>query len=136
MTALSILVVDDEPGLADAIAELLRLDGHQVATASSGADALGMRPATPYHLVLSDLLMPGLPGDGLLRAMRTRPGPPFWFAIMSSMPEEIVRQRTADYDRFLAKPLELARLDAIVRDCAESPDIAARLGSARIAGTG
>jgi two-component system OmpR family response regulator len=129
-------VVDDEPGLADGIAELLRLHGHQVVTASSGADALRTRPATPYHLVLSDLLMPGLRGDDLLRAMRTRPGPPFWFALMSSMPEEIVRQRTVDYDRFLAKPLELEQLDAMLRDCAESPDIAARLGSARIAGTG
>lgn|SRR5512140_409174 len=125
--SLFILVVDDEPGLADAIAGSLRDEGHRVATASDGEEALDLASAIPVHLVLSDLLMPRLPGDDLLRALRERDRPAFWFAIMTSMPEALVAQRIGGYQRYLAKPLDLARVRALVADCAASPEIAARL---------
>lgn len=61
----TILVVDDESGIANALAYLLRRDGHQVDIASNGAIALERLHARQYDLILSDLRMPELDGPRL-----------------------------------------------------------------------
>jgi PAS domain S-box-containing protein len=60
-----ILVVDDEPGIAGVLAEVLQLDGHAVETVSNGEAALGMLTAGGFDLILSDIRMPELDGPGL-----------------------------------------------------------------------
>jgi PAS domain S-box-containing protein len=60
-----ILVVDDEPGIAGVLAEVLQLDGHAVETVSNGEAALGKLTAGGYDLILSDIRMPELDGPGL-----------------------------------------------------------------------
>jgi two-component system response regulator MprA len=67
-----ILVVDDEPALRDAVAGLLADAGYRVAVAWNGADALARWERDPPELVLSDVMMPGLDGLGLVRALRAR----------------------------------------------------------------
>ena len=62
-----ILVVDDEPGLRAMLEVVLRRDGHEVATADGGQQALellGRRPG--FELMLSDLRMDGVDGLELL----------------------------------------------------------------------
>ncbi|MEO5701015.1 MAG: response regulator [Casimicrobiaceae bacterium] len=124
---LSILVADDEPGLAEAIADLLQLDGHVVITSRDGLEACAVVPKVPFHLVLSDLSMPGMPGDELLVALRERNGPAFWFVLMSSAVEWSIKSRLHAADGYLQKPLRPHELDALVRACAAAPEIAARL---------
>lgn len=63
----AILVVDDEPDVAAVLADMLALDGHHVATAANGGEALEKLNAGTYNLVLSDMKMPGLDGPGLYR---------------------------------------------------------------------
>jgi CheY-like chemotaxis protein len=58
-------VVDDEPGIAGVLAEVLQLDGHAVETVSNGEAALGMLTAGGFDLILSDIRMPELDGPGL-----------------------------------------------------------------------
>lgn len=71
---LQVLVVDDEPDVADVIAELLRSDGHRVVVASSGETALEQAAASAFDLILSDIRMPGLDGPGLYtRLIETSP---------------------------------------------------------------
>lgn len=65
-----ILVVDDNARVREMLADLLELEGHTVFQAESGEVALtmmqaGLRP----HLVVSDLMMPGVDGWGMLSAM-------------------------------------------------------------------
>ena len=60
-----ILVVDDEPGIAGVLAEVLQLDGHAVETVSNGQVALARLTAGGYDLILSDIRMPELDGPGL-----------------------------------------------------------------------
>lgn len=59
------LVVDDEPDLGDALAELLIDEGYAVDVVRSGEDATGMIGAHAYDLILSDLRMPGTDGPAL-----------------------------------------------------------------------
>lgn len=70
--ALSILVVDDEQEIAALLADLLALDGHQVATAPDGRAALERLDAQGYDLILSDVRMPALDGPGLYREIERR----------------------------------------------------------------
>jgi CheY-like chemotaxis protein len=57
-----ILVVDDEPGVLEVLKEFLETRGYQVTTAGSGAEALKAVQAERPHLVLLDILMPGMNG--------------------------------------------------------------------------
>jgi two-component system NtrC family sensor kinase len=68
--AATILVVDDEPGIARAVAHLLRRDGHTVDTAVDGRQALTKLRAQAYDLLVSDLRMPDLDGPGLYQALQ------------------------------------------------------------------
>ena len=67
-----ILIVDDEPSITKALAQLLRRDGHSVDTAANGRLALRQLQARAYDLILCDLRMPELDGPGLYRALESR----------------------------------------------------------------
>ncbi len=70
-----ILIVDDEPEVAEMLSDILAVDGHAVDTAPSGNAALARLGAAEYDLILSDLRMPDLDGPGLYRKLsETMPG--------------------------------------------------------------
>jgi len=66
-----ILVVDDEEGLREFLAEALEDDGHTAVAAADGEEALALVRAQGFDLVLTDLRMPGLDGLELLRRLRS-----------------------------------------------------------------
>jgi len=57
-----VLVIDDEPWIAEILAAMLTEDGHEVDTADQGLLALGMVQRRPYDLILCDIRMPKLDG--------------------------------------------------------------------------
>jgi CheY-like chemotaxis protein len=67
-----VLVVDDEPGIAELLQDVLEAAGHAVTTASSGAEALQCLQAEPFDLIVSDLRMPDIDGAALWREVRVR----------------------------------------------------------------
>ncbi len=67
-----ILVVDDDPGVRESVAEILRADGSLVVTSENGEDAVRRLEATPFDLVLSDVVMPGMDGYDLFMKVRER----------------------------------------------------------------
>jgi DNA-binding NtrC family response regulator len=67
-----ILVVDDEPGIAEVLAEVFQLDGHVVEMVSNGGAALEKLVAQRYDLILSDVRMPDLDGPALYREVERR----------------------------------------------------------------
>src|SRR5258708_26310947 len=69
----SILVVDDERAIQDSIAWCLRTEGHEVRTAGSGEEAMAIMAGQGFDLIISDIIMPGLSGGGLLRQARALP---------------------------------------------------------------
>ena len=71
---LKLLVVDDARDSADTLAELLRLDGHQVRVAYDAGSASACMAANPADCVLLDVQMPGTTGTELATTLRQRYG--------------------------------------------------------------
>ena len=57
-----ILVVDDNPAMADTLADILEVKGFTVHVAASGADALQILKEAPVDILLTDVKMPGMNG--------------------------------------------------------------------------
>ena len=68
----SILVVDDEPEIAELLQDILSIDGHRITLAQNGREALEWLDRERFDLIISDLMMPGLDGLGLYRALQRR----------------------------------------------------------------
>ena len=110
-----ILVVDDNVSNLDLVSRRLSRDGHEVVTCGSGEAALDLVKAQPFDLLLLDLIMPGLTGIDVLRALRTDEATKALPVIMTSAMEEVdgaVRCIEAGADDFLAKPLDPVLLRA------------------------
>ena len=67
-----ILVVDDDPSVAEVIAEAIRASGDAALVALDGAEALDLLETTPVDGVFLDLVMPGLGGIATLARIRLR----------------------------------------------------------------
>jgi CheY-like chemotaxis protein len=72
MSKRRVLVVEDKPDSRWALAELLRDDGHNVLTASNGAEALSALDAFGPDVVIADLRMPGMNGLELMEIVHDR----------------------------------------------------------------
>ncbi|MBN2799558.1 MAG: sigma-54-dependent Fis family transcriptional regulator [Deltaproteobacteria bacterium] len=65
-----VLIVDDEPSIRKVLAAHLRKLGHEVETAEDGEGAVSALEAAPFHLVVTDLKMPGMDGMEVLAWVR------------------------------------------------------------------
>ena len=70
VSKLRILVVDDEPAVGDTVKMLLNIDGHEVETANSSTEALGLFESGRFDLVFTDFAMPGMNGHQLAAAIK------------------------------------------------------------------
>jgi CheY-like chemotaxis protein len=114
----TILVVEDDPRVRAVTVRALRAAGHRVIAAGNGAEALGIAEGNPgeLHLVVTDVVMPGMSGRAVVDALRSRrPGLPALF--VSGYPQEVIARRgVLDTGiEFLAKPFTPASLVARVR---------------------
>jgi DNA-binding response OmpR family regulator len=111
----TIVVVDDEFGLADVLDATLSDAGFRVFTASNGAQGLDVMAEHPPDLVILDYMMPLLDGPGTLRVMRADPR---WAAtpvvLVSAMTEALVGARCSGYSAFLRKPFSFESLLAVL----------------------
>ena len=73
MSAVRILVVEDDPNVRGLLQTLLEVEGYAVITASDGLDGLGQAAASSPELVLLDLVMPDLGGARVLERLRDDP---------------------------------------------------------------
>ena len=69
----NILIVDDEPNIVMSLEFLMRKNGYQVGIARNGTEALAAIAATPYDLVLLDVMMPDVDGYQVCRQLRQHP---------------------------------------------------------------
>ena len=72
----TVLIVDDDAAMREALAEVVRDLGHDARAAISGREALELLDREPANAVLLDLRMPGMDGLEVLRRTRARPQPP------------------------------------------------------------
>ncbi|TMS58148.1 response regulator transcription factor [Imbroritus primus] len=111
-----ILIVEDDPELADGLASSLAQSGYAVDAVHSGSSALSACATTPYQLVLLDLGLPDGEGMDYLRQLR-RAGLRAPVLILTARDDlqDRVRGLDAGADDYLTKPFELDELEAHVR---------------------
>jgi two-component system, NtrC family, response regulator AtoC len=108
----NILVVDDEPGIANYVRTMLEIDSYRVEIASNGPDAVErIRRNPPPELVLLDFLMPGMDGLQTLELLR-RYRPDMRVIMLSCVNEtgKVVEAMRRGADDYLTKPFHRADL--------------------------
>jgi CheY-like chemotaxis protein len=114
-----ILLVDDDPPVARAIARMLERSGYEVATAPDAETALERFRADPaaFDLVLTDQTLPGMRGDELTRALLdVRPDLPVLICTGYSERLDDERARALGARALLDKPLDVRELAQAVKD--------------------
>jgi DNA-binding response OmpR family regulator len=111
----SILVVDDEPSLLESVAYSLRREGFTVNIAVDGPAAIAMARTHAPDLVLLDVMLPGMDGLQVLRALRAESNVPI--IMVSARVEEVDRVVGLEIgaDDYLTKPFAMRELIARVR---------------------
>ena len=112
----SILVVEDDPDVRDALATVLETEGYEVAKASDGQDALGQLRASPTTaLILLDLYMPVMNGWAF-RAEQLRDPKLASIPVVVVSADSMVGKRAADLGAagYVGKPIDFDRLLALV----------------------
>lgn len=106
-----ILVVEDDAGLRELLAEELAERGYAVAKASNAEAALAAHEKLPADLVLCDLRLPGMPGTDLLERMRALPASPSFILMTAfgTVPQAVDALKEGA-DDFLTKPVDLEHL--------------------------
>lgn len=108
----AILVVDDEAGIRDLLAEALRRDGYYVETAETAVLALARMDAAPFQAVICDWWLPDLHGLMVVDEAADRGAVTF---LMSGFDLKLIGT-AATRHRMLWKPLDLAALLEAVRE--------------------
>jgi two-component system, OmpR family, response regulator len=111
----TILVVDDEESIRDAVSSALRYEGFDVRGAASGGDALASIAESAPDLIVLDWMLPDLSGIDLERDLRERGFKmPILFLSAKDAIEDKVDALSAGADDYVTKPFSLAELVARV----------------------
>lgn len=107
----TILVVEDDAALREAMCDTLKMAGHQVTDVCSAAEALEALQCDHFDLIVSDVQMKGMNGHDLLaRARRDWPETPFVLMTAFGSIEQAVSAIQAGATDYLAKPFEASVL--------------------------
>ncbi|WP_023986104.1 MULTISPECIES: response regulator transcription factor [Mycobacteriaceae] len=117
---IQVLVVDDEPVLAELVSMALRYEGWDIATAGDGAAALALARDNPPDVVVLDVMLPDMSGLDVLRSLRERqPGLPLLLLTAKDSVEDRIAGLTAGGDDYVTKPFSIEevvlRLRALLR---------------------
>lgn len=114
-----LLVIEDEPKLADYLRKGLSENGYVVDVAHDGLRGRQLACEGDYDLVLLDLMLPGVDGFGVLKAMRERGQTPVLMLTARDKVEDRVHGLQEGADDYLVKPFAfselLARVGALLR---------------------
>jgi adenylate cyclase len=115
-----VLVVDDQPANIRLLEAILAPRGYDVLAASSGEEALAAIDDSVVDLVLLDIVMPGMDGYQVCRAIRERPATAYLPVVMvtASGDEQKIKALEAGADDFLTKPINKSELLARVASLA------------------
>jgi two-component system, NtrC family, response regulator AtoC len=127
---LNVLVVDDERELRESLSQILTHMGHNVLVAEKGEEALsiirerGIDTPTSIHMVLLDVLMPGVSGLEVLRQIRQR-DPSITVLIITAhgnIRDAVEAMRVGAYN-YIEKPIQQRDLEDLVRNASEAHNL-------------
>ncbi|HXG04433.1 MAG: response regulator [Chloroflexi bacterium] len=111
LAGLRVLVVEDVADIREVFAILLRAEGADVEAAASGREATELLGRRDFDVVLTDLGLPDVPGDVLVRQMRASARHRPRIAVITGYGEPYVtRARQAGADIVFTKPVDWSRL--------------------------
>jgi signal transduction histidine kinase/ActR/RegA family two-component response regulator len=119
LPASRILIVEDQPDAADTLAQVLRLQGHEVAIARSGTEALVRAGDLKPRVILCDIGLPDMDGYEVARRLRSSAsGREAILVALTGYAGDQARARAeeAGFDLHLVKPIDVERLGEIVAD--------------------
>jgi len=114
-----LLLVDDEPGLRQAVQEYLQESGFSVTVAGNATDAWGLLQQETPDLVISDIMMPQVDGYEFLKQLRADSrftNLPVVFLTARGMTSDRILGYQAGCDAYLAKPFDPDELVALVEN--------------------
>jgi two-component system response regulator MtrA len=131
-----VLVVDDDPALAEMLTIVLRGEGFDTAVVGDGTRALpAVRDLRP-DVVLLDLMLPGMNGIDVCRAIRTESGVPIVMLTAKTDTVDIVLGLESGADDYVVKPFKpkelVARMRARLRRTDEPPAESLAIGDVLI----
>lgn len=120
---MKILVVDDQPDLAESVALLLNEHGHDCTPAGSAADALNLCETMPFDILLADYAMPGMSGLELASEVR-RLYPDTAIVIFTAYGSTFYQreERELQVDAVVQKPVTIDQLQAVFRRVTQRPE--------------
>lgn len=123
---LTVLIVDDEPGIRLAVTDYLEAAGYTVIPAATGKQAWQLVQQYRPHLLVTDIRMPQMDGYELVRLVRQQPAfrlLPVIFLTECAQTQERIRGYQLGCDSYLAKPFNLEELSAVVRNLLDRAQI-------------
>lgn len=115
-----VLIVEDDRGIREALAQALVEDGYAVDASGDGEEGLWFAARNDYDLIVLDLMLPGLDGLSLLRRLRTGPqaterNPAVLIVSARDEVQDRIRGLDLGADDYLVKPFALGELLARAR---------------------
>jgi two-component system response regulator RegX3 len=110
-----VLVVEDEESFSDALSYMLRREGFDAVVAGTGPDALAEFDRGGADIVLLDLMLPGLPGTEVCRALRARSNVPIIMLTAKDGEIDKVVGLELGADDYVTKPYSARELVARIR---------------------
>jgi two-component system, OmpR family, response regulator VicR len=108
---LTVLVVEDEFGVADVLVTALEDEGYRVLVAANGRQGMERLADTKPDLIVLDFMMPIMDGVAMGNAVRANSSlRDIPIVMTSAVSEGAVRERFADYQAFLRKPFRICEL--------------------------
>ncbi|MFC6236561.1 response regulator [Longivirga aurantiaca] len=122
-----VLVVEDEESFSDALSFMLRKEGFEVGIAATGTDAVAQFDQNGADLVLLDLMLPGMSGTEVCRALRQRSSVPIIMVTAKDGEVDKVVGLELGADDYVTKPFSsrelVARIRAVLRRASEPEEL-------------
>lgn len=115
MAAARILLVEDDSGIRESVAECLEIEGYQVSAVANGSDALDWLAREVPDVLLVDLVMPVMSGGELLARVRADPRLASVPAVLMTAAIPAAGAPVPEADAMLPKPFDLDALLEVVQ---------------------
>ena len=132
MTPERILVVEDEPAIAQAVEYALEAEGFHVDAIDDGAEALAAARDLDYDLLVLDLMLPGLSGVEICRRLRLDSAVPIVMLTAKDAELDRVLGLEIGADDYVTKPFSMAELVARIRALLRRRELDSREGGVRL----
>jgi DNA-binding response OmpR family regulator len=121
-----ILVIEDDPDINKLLCKFLEREGYQTTAAYSGTEARLQLKLDTFHLLLLDLMLPGVSGEELIREIRSSLSIPIIIISAKTGLEDKVNALKSGADDYITKPFVreevLARVEALLRRSRANPN--------------